>query len=152
MADDLKQFAAKLDRLGHALDGSSLRQITTRVATKSKMVAIPAIQPNTLSHWGRGGKKGGYHVQARYVVLSDHEAALRPTVPPLAALLEEGSGSTWKAPRRRGAKRRKRGTVGTYTRTPVPARHAWSKVAPPVAAKVPGFVDEEVQRVLRGIF
>jgi hypothetical protein len=151
-SSSLSEVAAKLDKVGKALDGRSLRQITQRVGAKSKPVAAMAVSPNTLSHWGRGGRKGGYKVQARYEVLSDHEVALRSTVPPLAGLLEHGSGTTWKAPRRRGSARRKKGSVGTYTRARVPARNAWSKVAGPVAAKAPAYVADEVERVLRGIF
>lgn len=152
MADDLQQMAAKLRKVADQLNGNELRRITTRVAQRAKTVAIPAIDPNTLSRWGRGARKGGYKVQARYDVKSDHEAELRPTVAPLAALLEKGSGTTWKAPRRRGAARRRRGTVGTYTRAKVPARESWSKASHVVADKTPGFVDEEVRRVLREVY
>jgi len=66
--------------------------------------------------------------------------------------LEKGSGTTWKAPKRRGSARRKRGTVGSYTRARVPARHAWSKAAAAVRPQVPKWVDEEVQRILRDVF
>jgi hypothetical protein len=146
----MAQFRAKLDKLAAKLDGSSLRQITTRVATKSKANAIGAIEPNTLSHWGKGGK--GYHVQARYEVKSNTTAVIQPTVVPLAALLEKGSGTTWKAPKRRGSARRKKGSVGSYTRAKVPARHAWTKAQEKVIAEVPPLVHKEVRRVLGEVF
>lgn len=152
MADSLQQAAAKVQRVAEQLSGGALRQVVTRVGARSKAVAIPAIRPNTLSHWGRGRRKGGYRVQARYDLKSDHEAELKPTVPPLAALLEKGSGTTWKAPRRRGSARRKRGTVGTYQRAPVPPREAWTKASVVVNREAPKFVDDEVQRVLRSVF
>jgi hypothetical protein len=148
----MKAFVKKLQQVNELLDGTSLRQITTRVANQAKTVAIPAISPATLSHWGKGGKKGGYVVKARYEVKSNSQAVIQPTIPPLAALLEEGSGSKWAAPRKRGSKRRRKGTVGSYTRTPVPARHAWSKVVAPIAAVVPRTVDEEVRKVLGRVF
>jgi hypothetical protein len=151
MADDFTTAAKHLQQIATDLHGLSLRQITTRVAAKAKSLAQPAISPATLSHWGKGGKKGGYTVKARYDVLADNQAAVYPTIPPLAALLEEGSGTTWASPKRKGSKRRKKGTVGSYTRTRVPARHAWSKAARPVEAAVPRLYDEEVQRVIRKV-
>lgn len=148
----LDQVAAKVGQVQRAFDGRELERIVNRVGLKEKPIATAAINPNTLSHWGRGAKKGGYRVEARYKPLGGPEVAIFPTVPPLAALLEFGSGTTWKAPRRRGGPRRRKGSVGTYTRSPVPPRNAWSKAEGPIRASAPRFVDEEVQRVLRGIF
>lgn len=150
MADTLPQFEAKLGQVAAKLSGGALRQITVRVATKSKANAIGAISPDTLSHWGRSGK--GYHVKARYEVKSNTTAVIQPTVVPLAALLEKGSGTTWKAPKRRGSGRRKKDSVGSYTRAKVPARHAWSKAQAKVVAEVPPLVHKEVRRVLGEVF
>lgn len=154
-SSSLAEVGAKIERVNDALTGRSLRRITERVGARSKPVAAKAVEPASLGRWGRGRKRGGYKVAARYKVKTDSVVAIQPTVPPLAALLEEGSykaGTTWKAPKRRGSKRRKKGTVGTYTHARVPARKAWSKALPPVQEKAPRFVDEEVQRILREIF
>jgi hypothetical protein len=152
MPDNLEEFAAKLDRLNTALSGGSLRQVVTRTSLKAKTATVPRIDPATLSHWGRGSKRGGYSVTATYNVLDDQTAELKPTTPPLAGLLEHGSGSTWKAPRRKGSPRRRKGSVGTYQRTPVPARHVWTRAVAPLDGQIPGWVHDEVQNVLRGIF
>lgn len=152
MADTPAQAAAKFGQLAARLSGRDRRLITERVAAKTKPVAAAAIDPDTLSHWGRGSKKGGHHVKARYVIKSDTTVHLYPTIPPLAALLEKGSGTTWKAPRRRGSARRRRGSVGTYTRARVPARRAWSKAAAAVEPVAPKIVDQEIQRILRDVF
>ena len=155
MADSLADFGHKIAKLQRLLSGGEMRRVTERVAQKSKPIAAAAVSPNSLSHWGKGGKKGGYRVAARYEMLSDTQAAIRPTVPPLAALLELGSykaGTTWKAPRRRGSARRRKGTVGTYTRSAVPARHAWTHAANAVKPVVPKLYDAEVQRVLGEVF
>lgn len=152
MADTPQQFAAKLRKLEDRLSGRDMHVITERVARKAKPVAAAAVEPDTLSHWGRGAKKGGYHVKARYDIKTDTQFALYPTIPPLAALLEKGSGEVWKAPRRRGSSRRKRGSVGTYTRAPVKARRSWTKAAEAVRQPIPRWTDEEIQRILREIF
>ena len=154
-SSSLAEVGAKIGKINDALKGRSLRRITERVGAKAKPVAAKAVSPDSLSRWGRGRKRGGYKVAARYKVLSDHEVAEQPTVAPLAALLEFGSyksGTTWKKPKRRGSARRKKGTTGTYTHERVPARKAWSKAEPPVEANAPRFVDEEVERILREIF
>jgi hypothetical protein len=151
MADTLKQFGRKLDQLGRAVSGGALRQITTRVAGEAKKIASPAVDPHSLSHWGK--RKGSYAVRARYQVKSDTEASLRPTVPPLAALLTFGGRGPWKKPRPRGGGRRKRGTGGgTYERAPVPARHAWISAANRAGDAVPRLVHQEVLRVLSRTF
>lgn len=152
MPDSFAQFTHKLDKVTHALGGSQLRVITTKVALKSKPILSAAIEPPTLSHWGKGGRKGGYKVAAKYDLVSDHEVKMRPTQAALGALLERGSGNTWKAPKRKGSKRRSEGSVGTYTRAKVPARRAWSKGVAKLEPEVPKFVREEVQRVLRETF
>lgn len=152
MSEDLSALFKKFGQVNDLLNGSSLRQIVTRVGARSKTVMAPAITPNTLSHWGKGSRKGGYKVQARYKVTSDSIVELLPTMLPLAGLLEKGSGSTWKAPKRKGSKRRKKGTVGTYTRKPVPARHAWSHASAVVDKAAPGFIHEEVSKVLGKVF
>lgn len=152
-SSSLQEVAGKVGRIEDAVSGQALAGIVRRVGAKSKPIAQQAINPTSLSRWGRGSKRGGAKVAARYKVVSAHEVAIQPTVAPLAALLELGSykaGGTWKAPKRRGSKRRKR--VGTYYHGPVAARKAWSKSYPPVERAAPRFVDEEVQRVLRGIF
>lgn len=149
---DFAAFQRKLDLVGKGLSGSQLRQITTRVGGKAKAAIVPDVHPDGLSNWGRG--RGG-KVTARYDVKSDSEVAVIPKPPSLAVLLEAGSykaGTTWKAPKRRGSKRRKRGTVGTYTRARVPARHSWSNAVRTNEPKVPRWVDEEVQRLLRQVF
>jgi hypothetical protein len=148
MSDSLADVAHKFGQVKEALDGSSLRAITTRVGAKSKTLIVPAISPNTLSHWGRGGKT----VKARYDVKSDHLVEILPTMVPLAALLEKGSGTTWKAPRRKGSARRRKGTVGSYTRTAVPARHVWSNAAPVISKAAPGLIHDEVSKVLGRVF
>lgn len=152
MSDSLAEFGQKLDRVGSALDGSQLRGITDRVAAKGKPILSGGIAPNTLSHWGKGGRKGGYKVAARYTVLSDHEVKMYPTIPSLGALLERGSGTTWKAPKRKGSPRRKKGSVGTYTRAKVPARESFTKGVDVMGPKVPGLVHDEVVDALRKVF
>lgn len=152
MSEDLKALAKKFGQVNELLTGSSLRQIMTRVGARSKTVMAPAITPNTLSHWGRGAKKGGSKVQARYTVKDDNTVELLPTVLPLAALLEKGSGTTWKAPKRKGSARRKKGSVGTYTRAKVPARHSWSHASVVVDKAAPEFIHDEVSKVLGKVF
>lgn len=152
MAGEFAELTGKLDRLHKALDGSALRGITERVGQRSKTVAIPAISPNSLSGWGR--RRRGT-VKARYILKSDHEVQVSPTVPPLAALLELGSykaGGTWRAPKRRGSTRRAKGSVGSYQRANVPARNAWSKAGDEIKDKAPRFIHDEVERVIGGIF
>jgi hypothetical protein len=148
MAGDFADLKRKLDGVGNALTGAAVRQITTNVAVKSKAAATSAISPKTLSHYGRKSVT----VKARFDVKSDHEAELKPTPAGLAALLEKGSGTTWKAPKRRGSARRKRGTVGSYQRGKVPARQAWTKGVSAFAPKVSGWVHDEVARALGSVF
>lgn len=148
MAEEFAELKRKVEEVRKSLDGSALRQITMSVGVKSKGAAMGAIEPKTLSHYGRRGAT----VKARFDLKSDHEVVLKPTPPGLSALLEKGSGTTWKAPKRRGSARRKRGTVGSYHRARVPARHVWTKGVEAFAPKVPGWVHEEVVRVLRSLF
>jgi hypothetical protein len=153
MPDTMAQFTAKLGLLHEQLNGASLRQITTKVAAKSKETAVGAIDPNHLSHWGRGRK--GYTVKARYELKSDGQAVVQPTIAPLIALLEDGSGDRWSAPKRRGSARRKKGTAGKrsgYDRRPVPPRHAWTKAVEKIEPPIPGLIHDEVQRVLREVW
>jgi hypothetical protein len=150
MADDLAAFAHKLDKLKSDLSGGALQRIVTRVGVESKKTAIGAIHPNSLSNWGKRSK--GATVKARYEVRGTHEVAVQPTVAPLAALLNDGGHNPWSAPKRRGSKRRKKGSIGTYTRAEVPARHSWDNAVKVVEPKVPEIVHKEVQRVLGGIW
>jgi hypothetical protein len=154
VSTSMAEVAAKVDRLQGQFDGRALAAITHRVGARAVPIAANAVDPKSLSHWGRGRSRGG-KVGAKLRDQAGSEVAIVPTVPPLAALLELGSykaGGTWKAPRRRGAARRKRGSVGTYQRANVPARGAWRKTYGPVERAVPRFVDEEVQRAIRGVF
>jgi hypothetical protein len=153
MADSWAQFQAKLEAMKHQLDGTALDQITTRVAAKTKTAAVGAISPNTLSHWGKSGK--GYTVKARYEMKGPGQAVIQPTIAPLAALLEKGSGDRWSPPKRKGSARRKRGTAGKssgYNRTPVPARNVWTNAIATFEPPIPGLVHEEVQRLLREVW
>lgn len=153
-SSSLAQVVAKVGAINDHLSGGNLAAIVHRVGVRAVPIAQAAVDPQSLSRWGRGKSKGG-KVGAKLNEKAGSEVAIVPTVPPLAALLELGSykaGGTWKAPRRRGAPRRKKGTVGTYSRANVPARHAWQKTYAPVERAVPRFVDEEVRKVLGGIF
>lgn len=152
MADTPAQAAAKFQKLADRMSGRDVGIISRRVAQKVKPIASAAVSPDTLSHWGRGGRRGSYVVKARYTIEPESRVNLYPTIPPLAALLEKGSGTVWKAPRRRGQKRRKKGSIGTYTRAAVPPRRAWSKVAAAIEPVAPRVVDEEVRRILGEIF
>lgn len=138
----------KIVALRSEFEGAALRTITTNVAVRAKTVANDAISPRTLSHYGRRTVT----VTARFDVVADGVAVMKPTPAALAALLEKGSGTTWKAPKRRGSKRRKRGTVATYHRAPVQARGAWSKGVSAFAPKVVEFVHNEVVRALGKVF
>lgn len=153
MADSVAEFAAKLDLVRNGLSGSQLRAITTKVGGKAKKAIPPDIHPAGLSNWGK--RKKGAKITARYDVKSDHEVAILPKPPALIALLEKGSyksGTSWKAPKRRGSKRRTKGSVGTYTHARVPARNSWSKAVRRNEPQVPRWVDEEVQALLRKVF
>ncbi len=147
-----KGFDQKLTKFQRAVTGHELRGITTRVAGKAKPILTAGITPDTLSHWGRGAKRGGYHAKARYDIKSDSVARMSATPKPLVALLEKGSGTTWKSPKRKGSKRRQKGSVGTYTRTKVPARKSFTHGEDVLRPRVGALVHQEVERVLRGIF
>lgn len=134
-------FAGKLDQLGEAFSGGEVRVITERVARRLKPDMAAAVEPRTLSGWGRGARRGSYKVGARYDMAGDN-AVMAPTVKALAALLNDGSGTEWKGTRRRTA----------YTRTAVPARHAWQPAIGVAHDNTARYVDEEVQRVLRRLF
>lgn len=155
MADSFADVGRKLDTIQKGMNGSSLRQITTRVGAKAKTAMPPRIQPAGLRNWGRGGKRGSYKITARYDVKSDHEVLVTPKPLPLVGLLEKGSykaGTTWKAPKRRGSARRKKGSVATYTHAHVPARESWSHSVSATAPEVPRWVLAEVEKLLKQVF
>ena len=152
MPDTLAECQRKFGAVKSALSGESLDQIVNRVALEAKKVATDAVSPNSLSHWGRGWKKGGYRVQARYLLKGNGQAVILPTVPALAALLTDGAKGPWHNPKRKGSKRRKKGTGGTYQRAPVPPRAAWTKAQEAIKPVVPKEVDKQVQQVLRQVF
>lgn len=138
----------KVLKVRSELEGARLRKITTNVAVRSKAIANQAIAPKTLSHYGRKAVT----VQARFDVVDDGTAVIKPKPAGLTALLEKGSGSTWKSPKRKGSARRKRGTVGSYQRRPVYGRGAWSKGMDAMRPKVAEFVHNEVVRALGEVF
>jgi hypothetical protein len=146
VTDTPAQFAAKLDDLASTFDAQTIRIITERVARKLKAPMTDAIQPNTLSHWGKGKRRGGYTVKARYDMRGQN-AVLAPTAKPLAALLEEGGKGPWNNPRRG-----RRSSGGTYQRAGVTARHAWRPAVHVAQDQAAHLVDVEVQRVLRRLF
>jgi hypothetical protein len=148
-------LTSKLAKLLDEFEGTHLRGITTRVATQAKAITTKAIDPTGLSNYGRGKRKGAGTVKARFDLIGNGHAVLKPAPPALAALLELGSyksGTSWKSPKRRGSKRRKRGTVGSYTRGAVPARGAWSRGTAAAKPEVAGLVHEEVVRAVRKVY
>ena len=124
-------------RFANQLSAGNLRRVMQRVGEESVDAVTPAIRPNSLSHWRGGGARVG----ARYRIKSNTQVVVQPTVAPLAALLEDGSGSTWHS--RRGR---------SYARRPVPPRGAWSKAAGRVADIAPKVVGDEVRRMLGSSF
>jgi hypothetical protein len=155
MADSFADLERKLDAVQKGLSGAALREVTTKVGAKAKVALPPKIQPGGLYNWGRGGKRGSYKITARYDVKSDHEVAVSPNPKPLVGLLEKGSykaGTTWKAPKRKGSARRKKGTVGTYTHARVPARNSWSHGVQAIEPQVPVWVEAEVRKILGRVF
>ena len=134
-------FAGKLDTLADAFTGAQRRVIVERVARRLKVDMAAAVHPKTLSHWGRGKRRGGYTVKARYDMDGD-AAVMAPTVKPLAALLQEGSGTEWSGTRRRAG----------YTRAAVAPRRAWDPAKTAAHDNTTRYVDAEVQRVLRRLF
>lgn len=151
MSDSFADAAAKIDKIQKGLNGQALRQITTKVAGRYKGAIVPKVQPSGLSHYGRGGKRGSYVVKARYTIKSDSQALVTPTPPGLSALLEKGSGTTWKAPKRKGSKRRKKGSITSYQRAAVRPRHAWSKATDQVNPQVPPWIAAEVHKLLKDV-
>jgi len=118
---------ARTSVAGH---GSELALRRAGVASKTVMNS----GADHLSGYGRGRRRGRVDAKVGFEELSGLRIHVHPTrgTKGLWALLEGGSaraGSTWKTPRRRG-QRRARGTVGTYQRSPVPARRTWTKVEP----------------------
>jgi hypothetical protein len=155
MAESFADLERKVDTVKNGLTGSSMRAITTKIGGRAKAEMPPKIQPSGLRNWGRGGKRGGHKISARYDVKSDHEVKVTPSPAPLVGLLEKGSykaGTVWKAPRRRGAAKRKKGTIGTYQHARVPARRSWSAAVHSVEPQVPRWVHDEVAKLLKQVF
>jgi hypothetical protein len=155
MSESFGDLEQKIDQVQKGLNGSALRDITGRVGGKAKVALPPKIQPGGLSNWGRGAKRGGYTIKARYDLKSDHEVMVTPSPLPLVGLLEKGSykaGSTWKAPKRRGSARRKKGTISTYNHAHVPAREAWSKGVRGIEPQVPRWIHDEVVKLIGQVF
>lgn len=136
------QAAARLGDAAASVAGKGSEKALAAAGVEAKTVMVRGSHRDigsdeTLSGYGRRRNRGRVPVQARF----DPAPGLRIIVEPtkrsrgLWALLEAGSakaGPTWKTPRRAGV-RRARGTVGTYTRAAVPARHTWSQSVPSAA-------------------
>lgn len=133
-------MGARFADVGAAFTGAALRQVTERTARNAKTRTVAAMQPRTLSRYGRGRRRGNVKTGARYDVRDDSTAVIRPTVPGLAALLQFGARGPWH-----------RGRT-TYNRAPVPARQVWAQAVTAGVARVGEDVDAEVQRVLRRTF
>ncbi len=129
-------IVAKYQRFAKQLEGAQLRGVTTRVANGAKDILSSGINPAALSGYPAGP------VKAKVKVESNERAVLTPTPAGLGALLEKGSGTSWKGGRGRRA----------YRRSKVPARGAWSKGVGPATAKVPELVHDEVVRALGQVY
>lgn len=127
-----------MTRVASTFDTGPIAQALTRAGVAGKPAWWPAAAADTggdrqLSGFGRRTRRGRITLDVRFDVdQATTRLTFTPSRPSVGAwkLLEAGSykaGSQWRAPRRRGAARRRRGEVGRYTRSPVPAKGTWSR-------------------------
>ena len=95
MADDFAALNRKLGELVSRLDGPSMRELTTKMATRTKRVLVDGYRdvlgPDMrMSNWHRGQGQG-VKIGVGYDLVSDHEAAFRPRPSGPAKTLEDGS-------------------------------------------------------------
>lgn len=132
-------FPEAARRMGEAtasIAGKGSEKALTLAGVEAKQEMTKGARRDTgdgqLSGYGRGRNRGRVRAEARFDKAPGLKVIVEPTKRSrgLWALLEHGSRSgQWKTPRRRG-QRRARGTVGTYSRAPVPPRNTWSEAIP----------------------
>jgi hypothetical protein len=151
--------AYRMNRLAGALGSEALRQLSETAALTVKKTALDQLVrtvggDRAISGYGRRQRRGRVKGDVGY----DYEGAgvsfVKYRPPGYWTLLEEGSykaGGQWKAPRRRGAPRRQRGTVSTYTRSPVRPRRTLTKATALAEPKVRAAVEEAFHDVVADV-
>lgn len=162
MAEGFGVVAVRMDRLAGQLDSRAVQQMSEAGALAMKDEATRRLVltvggDRSLSGYGRGARRG----RVKGTVGFDYEdrgtSLIKYRPPGFWTLLEAGSykaGGTWKEPKRKGSARRKKGSIGTYRRSPVRARRTLTKATddagPKIRDAVADAANEAISQLLGG--
>lgn len=134
---DLAALAGKLGAIADALDGTSLRKLTSRVALAAKNDQLAHLDTELP---GRKFRNWRPKLGAGYEVISDSAAVLKPRPTGPWKVLTDG--------RKPGSKQsRKAGRLVAWGATE--GRGTWMEGITVIRAETPGRVDEGVQDIIR---